>query len=206
MEIHTYIRGLRTEFDKIPVERISALESIGNFVANSLIENVLADLVFICTHNSRRSQFGQIWALTAARYYGLNNVRTFSGGTEETAFNPNAIAALERAGFSVEKSAGNTANPVYSIQSGAETQKSSMFSKKIDDPANPVQNFCAILVCSAADETCPIISGAAERISLPYRDPKDFDGTALERREYDERCREVARDLLWVFHNLSLDR
>jgi len=206
MEIHTYLRGLRTEFDKIPSDRIGALESIGNFIADSLRENEQADLVFICTHNSRRSQFGQIWALTAARYFGLNNVRSFSGGTEETAFNPHAIAALQRAGFSIESSAGNAANPVYSIQSGTETQEICMFSKKIDDPSNPFKNFCAIMVCSAADEACPIVPGATERISLPYRDPKDFDGTNLEDRNYAERCREVARVLFWVFHILGLDR
>jgi len=103
MDIHAYLEALRTEFDKIPADRIVALESIGNFVANSLREN--------------------------------------------------ERAALQRAGFSVEKSAGN-----------------------------------------------------AKRISLPYSDPKDFDGTNREHHEYNERCREIARDLFRVFHNLRLDR
>ena len=39
-------------------------------------------LNFICTHNSRRSHLGQIWAAIAGAYYNVD-VATFSGGTED---------------------------------------------------------------------------------------------------------------------------
>ena len=70
---------------------------------DTVVTDVLVDdgrpagLIFICTHNSRRSQLAQVWAGTAARVFGIAGVETFSGGTEVTAFNPRAIAAAERA-------------------------------------------------------------------------------------------------------------
>ena len=59
------------------------------------------------------------------------------------------------------------------------------------------------MVCSEADDACSFVPGAAERISLPYEDPKVFDGSDIESRKYDERCREIARDLFYVFHYVS---
>ena len=41
--------------------------------------------------------------------------------------------------------------------------------------------------------------GAATRLSLPFDDPKVFDNTAQEPRKYDERCEQIARELLFVF-------
>ena len=43
-----------------------------------------------------------IWARVAAYRAGFTEVETYSGGTEITAFNPRAVAALRRAGFRVE--------------------------------------------------------------------------------------------------------
>ncbi len=55
------------------------------------------------------------------------------------------------------------------------------------------------MTCSQADKRCPIVAGAAARIALPFDDPKEFDGTPLERSKYDERCQQIARELLFVF-------
>ncbi len=41
-------------------------------------------------------------------------------------------------------------------------------------------------------------SGAEERISLMYDDPKAFDGTDLEVAKYDERCRQVAVEMFYL--------
>ena len=51
------------------------------------------NLIFICTHNSRRSHMGQLWAQVAAFYYGIEHVYCYSGGTEATAFNPRSVKA-----------------------------------------------------------------------------------------------------------------
>jgi protein-tyrosine-phosphatase len=201
--LKTYLEGIESEFSNIPAERVKSLETIQDYIAKSLEGNGTARLVFICTHNSRRSQLGQIWALTAAGYFGVEGIQAFSGGTESAAFNPRAVAALERAGFLVEKLSGNESNPVYMVRPGEEYPPSRMFSKKFTDPDNPGENFCAIMVCSDADKACPFVPGASKRISMPYEDPKEFDGTPIEESKYDERCREIARDLIFVFNALA---
>jgi hypothetical protein len=78
-----------------------------------------------------------------------------------------------------------------------------VFSKTYSDPANPAEKFCAIMVCTDADEACPFVPGADLRISMPYDDPKAFDGTPMEEAKYDERCRQIAREMFFVFKYVS---
>jgi hypothetical protein len=59
------------------------------------------------------------------------------------------------------------------------------------------------MTCSDADAACPIVFGAAERISIPYDDPKAADGTPDEAAVYDERCRQIAREMLYVFSRVG---
>jgi hypothetical protein len=154
--------------------------------------------LFICTHNSRRSQFCQLWAQTAAFYYGLTGIKTYSGGTKVTAFNHRVVDTLKRTGFTIIINSENKNNPKYAIKPGKYYPEIIMYSKKYDNEINPENNFCAIMVCSDADEACPIVTGAGKRISLPYNDPKEFDGTSLEKEKYDECCRQIAREMFFV--------
>ena len=201
-ELRSYLENIESEFRGIPAERLRILTGIGDHIISFIKEHREALIIFICTHNSRRSQFGQVWAETAAQYYGIKGIRCYSGGTEATAFNTRAVAAIRRAGFRVEKMKEHKDNTRYLISNGHHPPSGPMFSKKYDDPANPRTNFLAIMVCSDADEACPFIPGAGNRISLPYDDPKAYDGTGQESRKYDERCREMARDLCYVFNYL----
>jgi protein-tyrosine-phosphatase len=198
-DLSKYLQDIESEFKEIPESRTESLQQLGDYVISSLGDDSPARLVFICTHNSRRSQFGQLWAITASQYYGINDVHTFSGGTGSTAFNPRAVAAIERAGFSIENPADNTDNPQYVIKGGENLQGHTMYSKKYDDGANPDKDFCAVMVCSDADEACPFVPGADERISMTYEDPKVFDGTDQESIKYDERCRQIAREMFYIF-------
>jgi len=38
----------------------------------------------------------------------------------------------------------------------------------------------------------------AARFALPYDDPKQSDGTPTEVKTYDERCRQIAREMLYM--------
>ena len=112
-ELAGYCNKLNHEYDLIPQDRVSSLKGMGEYIIQEPEHDQPAQLLFICTHieaprrkqrgmrsqDSRRSQFGQIWALAAAKFYGLSNIRIFSGGTGATAFNPRAVSSLERAGF-----------------------------------------------------------------------------------------------------------
>jgi hypothetical protein len=60
------------------------------------------------------------------------------------------------------------------------------------------------MTCSAADKACPIVFGADARIAIPFDDPKAFDGTDQEAAKYDERCRQIAREMLYVFSRVDV--
>lgn len=159
-----------------------------------------AKLNFICTHNSRRSHLSQVWAQTMAAYFGVE-VETFSGGTEATAFHPNAVAALERAGFSIASEGGK--NPRYRVQFNEMMEPMVCYSKTYDDSTNPSSGFAAIMTCSEADADCPLVLGADARIKLFYEDPKISDGTPIQVETYDERCRQIAAEMYFVFSQIK---
>jgi arsenate reductase (thioredoxin) len=198
----TYINAVKPDFATIPDNRKAELDKITRFVQQKVDAGEPVQLTYICTHNSRRSHFGQIWGATAAAYYGIPNVSTFSGGTEASAFNPRAIAACGRAGFVIAKTSEGT-NPVYTVAYTLDREPVTAFSKKYDDPANPQRDFCAVMTCSQADAACPIVRGAAARVATPYDDPKAFDGTPQETAKYDERCRQIATETLYVFSRVK---
>lgn len=181
-------------------ERTEKLGVLANYIAKQKEEGAPIQLNFICTHNSRRSHLGQLWAAVAAHVHGLENVTTFSGGTEATAFNPRAVAAIKRAGFEVKSPGGD--NPRYEVRYADGEPAAVCFSKCFDDAANPATNFAAVMTCTDADKNCPAIIGAT-RISLPYRDPKEADDTPEEAARYDERCLQIATEMLWVFQQVS---
>jgi len=187
--------------ENIPAERQESLDLLAAFIKERKAAAATADLTFICTHNSRRSHLSQLWAATAAWQYGQDHVRTYSGGTEATAFNPRAVAAVERAGFQVLKPEGK--NPVYEVSFAPDHTAERCWSKKYDDAANPQKDFCAVMTCSEADKNCPIVFGALDRISLPYNDPKAADGTPEEAARYDERCLQIASELFYVMQQAA---
>jgi protein-tyrosine phosphatase/arsenate reductase len=141
---------------------------------------------------------GQLWAYAAANYYGIKGVSSFSGGTETTAFHPNAIKALTKAGFLIAKKAEEV-NPKYEVKYATDEPAVTLFSKKYMDAPNPTTNFAAIMTCAHADETCPIVQGAAVKIAIPYEDPKEADGKPNQDEVYNERCKQIATEILYVF-------
>jgi arsenate reductase len=177
------------------------LDNISNYIRYEKLENKPINLVYICTHNSRRSHFGQIWAAVAANYYDIKDVHTFSGGTEATAFNVNAINAIKRVGFDVKKMEEKI-NAIYHIYFDAAENPIECFSKVYDDLKNPKKEFVAIMTCSDAEENCPFIPGVALRIGTAYNDPKEFDNTALQDAKYDERCKQIALETLYMFSKI----
>ena len=196
--IESYCKALTREFHTIPAERKEVLKKISGYAIKKLENNLPVNLVYICTHNSRRSHFGQIWAQVAGKYFHVGKISTFSGGTEATAFNIHAINALKRAGFGVSV-INRPENPVYLVVYDDQQKPIECFSKMYDDPVNPKRDFAAVMTCSEAEENCPFIPGADLRIATTYDDPKTHDHTAQRDLIYDERCRQIARETLYVF-------
>ena len=198
---------LKKSIDKIrktsiPNDRKIILQPMIDYIQHKIDADQEINLNFICTHNSRRSQFSQIWAKTAADYFGIPT-NCYSGGVEVTAFNKNAVESIKRSGFKV--STKEDTNPVYSILTSDENEPFHAFSKLFDDPTNKAEKFAAIMTCSHADENCPFIPGAEVRISVNYDDPKAYDGTPLERDKYDERSLQIASEMFYVFSKLVIN-
>lgn len=189
------------KFDKIPDERKEILSQLSAYIKEQRQKNQVINLVYICTHNSRRSHLGQVWGAVAANYYGISGINTYSGGTEATAFNPNAIKALKTTGFEItELTQGQ--NSRYLVSFGNELS-TTCFSKVYDDKENPSDNFVAIMTCSHAEENCPYIPGVDLRIGITYDDPKDFDGTPQQDEKYLERSNQLALENLYVFSQIK---
>ncbi len=201
-KIRSYMDGLKKDFGIIPQQRKELLENISQYITKKLVQNKEINLVYICTHNSRRSHYGQIWAKVASVYYGIKNINTFSGGTEATAFNINAINALKRVGFDI-KPIHVEKNSTYHVLFADSEKPIICFSKVYDDPKNPQSDFAAIMTCSEAEENCPFIPGVELRIGTTYDDPKAFDGTPQQDEKYDERCKQIALESLYVFSKVK---
>jgi hypothetical protein len=59
------------------------------------------------------------------------------------------------------------------------------------------------MTCSDADASCPIVQGAEARFAIPYDDPKKSDGSEREAEVYNERCRQIAREMLYLFSRVA---
>ncbi len=195
--LQNYCASLAPEFDEIDPTRKADLEAISNYIIQKRQAGEAVKVTVICTHNSRRSHMGQLWLEAAAAWYGVAEVHSFSGGTEATAFNHRAVAAMQRAGFQIETPDENS-NPRYHVTLSAAESPRILFSKRYDDAVNPAQDFAAVMVCTDADEACPIVPGAEKRFAIPYDDPKHFDDTPQEPTKYDERCRQIAREFFYM--------
>ncbi len=195
-KLELYIQGLLQETSLINYERKKKLADLAEYIQLKQLKERTAALNFICTHNSRRSHISQIWAATAAAHFRFKRIATFSGGTEATAFNPRAVAAMERAGFVIGKPEGT--NPHYEVSFSSDSEPLVCYSKTFDDANNPKREFAAIMTCSEADANCPFIPGADWRLPLTYEDPKEADGTAQEALRYDERVRQIGREIFYA--------
>ncbi len=105
------------------------------------------------------------------------------------------MAALERAGFNATGVQSGD-NPVYTLSNGSASYI--MYSKKYTDRQNPQKDFGAIMVCSDADKSCPIVQGAEARFSLPFEDPRYYDNTPSQDTKYDETVRLIAREMFYL--------
>jgi hypothetical protein len=188
--------------DAIHPERQELLRKVAQFVKMNFSFDDEVPLLFICTHNSRRSIFAQVWAQTAAMYYGLDSVHCYSGGTGDTEVNPTVIQTFQDAGFTITTS-GQTSKPVYDIQVPGIDKKVKAFSKLFSDNVNPVSGFIALMVCDDADEACPFVPGAIQRFSIPYTDPRFADNSPDEKEVYRQASVEIAVEMFYLLSVIS---
>ena len=113
-------------------------------------------VLFLCTHNSARSQMaeGLLRGLAGDRF------EPFSAGTQATHVRPGAIEAMGEIGIDI---------------SG---QRSEMLDRYLGEPFDYV-----VTVCDDANEACPVLPGARERLHWSFEDPSRAKGSEGERLE-----------------------
>jgi len=123
-------------------------------------------ILFLCTHNSCRSQMAE----------GLVNhdlgdrFEAFSAGTEATRVNPIAILVLTELGIDISRQR----------------------SKTIDEFEGEQFDF-VITLCGDANENCPLFFGGVQRVHIGFDDPSRFQGDARELLNEFRRVRDEMR-------------
>ncbi len=182
----------------ISEERKTVLQTFSEYIKEKKATGQPINLNFICTHNSRRSHFAQIWAQTLAAYFEIPNVFCYSGGTETTRIYPTVLETFRNIGFQQQQLSGGK-NPVFALRFSTTSAPIIAFSKKYNDVFNPQAKFCAVMTCSHANENCPLILGVEKRIPITYEDPKIADGTPQELEKYEECARLIGAELYYAF-------
>ena len=129
-------------------------------------------LLFLCTHNSARSQIAE----GLLRKMAGDRFEVFSAGTERTRVQPLAIEAMREVGIDIT---GHR-------------------SKTLDEFAG--QNFgYVITVCDRANESCPIFPGTTERIHWSFDDPTAVSGTEEQKLRAFRTVRDAIQQRLRMF-------
>lgn len=201
-KVRTHADLLSAQFKLIDERHREAASELATWISANYQPGKPLAVIIVCTGNSRRSILGSTMGNIAAAYYGLPEVRFYSGGTKPSAFNSRTVATLKEIGVEIEptgqeapRGSGGEANPIYQVKWGKGFEITE-FSKLYSDAQNPQKGFAAIMVCSQADAECPMVKGASKRISAPYDDPKEFDGSKVEAAKYAERRDDIGRFML----------
>lgn len=180
-------------------QRTQSIQYILDAINSDMKNNAQSHVCFICTHNSRRSQFSQAWMAVLSQKFNLP-ITVYSAGTEKTACNQRTVDSLLRNGFKLISKTDDANNPEFHLEYQGYDVK--LTSKTIDD-LNNVPDYLAVMTCGDADENCPYIPAAKHRISLTYKDPKYADDTDIEAQTYDNCCAEIKADLSDILKKLK---
>jgi len=197
-KVHQSIKEiiLKLKEDSISKKRLEILNKILNETNKYTINKNYPNIIFICTQNSRRSQFAETWAHTF-NFIFKKNIKIYSGGTSKGKLNSRTINVLKTNGFKVKKESNK-----YFLNFSENYNSVPLHSKHINE-LYLKDNFITIMTCSDADKNCPVISNSLSKILLSYEDPKKFDDTNQETNKYIETSQQIALELFYIFKNLK---
>ncbi len=118
-----------------------------------MVQNNKIKILFICTHNSARSQIAEG---IANSMFG-DSFEAYSAGTSPTFINPYAISVMKDIGINIENNRSKSVNEFNDL------------------------NFdYAVTVCERARESCPVFTGAKKVIHKSFNDPSSTTGNSEE--------------------------
>jgi arsenate reductase len=124
-------------------------------------------VLFVCTHNSARSQMAEGWL----RHLAGDRFEAHSAGTEATQVHPLAVRAMAEVGVDI---------------SG---QRSKTIEEYLGQPFDWV-----ITVCDQAAETCPVFPGGGERLHWSLPDPSKATGSEDQQLAVYRQVRDAIRE------------
>jgi arsenate reductase len=122
-------------------------------------------VLFICRHNSARSQI----AAAFLRKFGGDAFDVESAGLEPGQLNPQAIAVMHEVGIDIRDQKTQSVFDLF--------QQGKLY-------------HTVITVCQPAADNCPIFPGVAKRLHWPFDDPSQFTGTWEQRLSETRRVRD----------------
>jgi arsenate reductase len=125
--------------------------------------------LFVCTHNSARSQMAE----GMLRHLAGDCFEAFSAGTEATHVRPQAIEAMREVGVDIS------------------AQEPETLERYLGEPFDYV-----VTVCDDANEACPVFPGAKERLHWSLPDPSAARGAEEERLSVFRSVRNRIRELV----------
>ena len=156
---------------------MASARSVGTIlsVISIWMKGEMLRVLFLCTHNSARSQMAEGWL----RHLAGADYEVHSAGTQETAVRPLAIRAMAEAGVDM---------------SGQE-------SKRLDRYLREEWDY-VITVCDQANESCPLFPGGKHRLHWSFPDPSLATGSEEEQLEVYRRVREAIKERISQFISL----
>jgi arsenate reductase (thioredoxin) len=129
-------------------------------------------VIFVCTHNSARSQMAE----GMLRTFAGDRFEAFSAGTEATRVRPEAITVMDEIGIDISGHA----------------------SKSIEQFLGEEFSWL-ITVCDEAKEACPTIPGVGQQAHWSIEDPSAIEGDEATRLEAFRDARDIIRDRVHIF-------
>ena len=136
-------------------------------VAATEVGEERARILFLCTHNSARSQMAE----GLLRHVAGDRFEAHSAGTEATHVRPLAVRAMDEVSVDITG------------------QESKILERYLGEPFDYV-----ITVCDDANEACPFFPGARNRLHWSLEDPSQADGSEEERLAVFRRVRDEIRE------------
>ncbi len=126
-------------------------------------------ILFLCTHNSARSQMAEGFLRA---FYG-DRYEAFSAGTEPTAVHPLTLRVMGEMGIDIS---GHRAKNVTDF-----------IHQEVDE---------VVTVCDQAKESCPFFPYGKKFVHQSFPDPGSFQGSEEEKLAFFRKVRDAIRD--WV--------
>jgi len=129
-------------------------------------------VLFLCTHNSCRSQLAE----ALMNHFAGDKVKASSAGTLPTSVHPRALQALQELGIDTAP----------------------LRSKGLDEFGGQEFDY-AITLCADAEQACPVFFGPVKRAHIGFQDPSGATGTEEERLAVFRRVRDEIKERLSAF-------